>query len=74
MVPPATEPMPEVFKIPVGWLLLPLPLMATVSIASASGGAHSDLGKSADCARAGRLRRKVLRFFDEETPSSTGFQ
>ena len=35
-MPPATEPMPEVFRIPVGWLLLPLPLIAAVSIASAS--------------------------------------
>ena len=40
----------------------------------ASGGAHSDLGTSADCVRSDRRHRKDLRFFDEETPSPTGFQ
>ena len=34
--PPATEPMPVVCEMPMGWLLLPEPLMAEVLIASAS--------------------------------------
>ena len=34
--PPDTEPMPVVCEIPMGWLLLPEPLMAAVLIASAS--------------------------------------
>ena len=41
LVPPATEPMPVVCRMPVGWLLLPEPLMAAVSIASASKATES---------------------------------
>ena len=44
------------------------------AMSAASGGAHSDLGTSADCAKAGRTHRKELRFFDEETLSLTGFR
>ena len=35
---------------------------------------RGDLGTSADCVRSDRRHRKDLRFFDEETPSSTGFR
>ena len=44
LVPPTTEPMPEVARMPVGWLLDPVPEMAAasnpVAIAAISGGAR----------------------------------